>query len=141
MEYVTKRTLNEIYYSALLSDYQYTLQETQGWNFMMRSWLVSSCMAVEPHCSTARSRNQLEKSEEHWMQETMILYPMLLILQVHIFVRENTKAIKKNKFTMPWWTQIIVRHCIHASLMYSLPLATYHKRITNIYQDPNYKIL
>ena len=99
-------------------------------------------MAVE-HCSTARSRNQLEKSEEHWMQETMILYPMLLILQVDIFVRENTKAIKKNKFTMPDLVNsdnCTLHPCI-VNNMYSLPLATYHKRITNIYQDSGYKIL
>ena len=106
--------LNEIYYSTLLSDYQGTLQETQGWHFMMQSWLGSSWLSdiVQQPVEPAR------KIQRTLDAETMILYPMLLILQVHIFVWQNTKAIKKNKFTMSWWIQIIV-HCIHASFIFS----------------------
>ena len=64
--------------------------------------ILTSKQLVVGHCSAARRTSSTEKSEDHWMQETMILYPVLLILRVHIFVPENTKAIKKNKVTMTW---------------------------------------
>ena len=91
---------------------------------MMQSWLVSNwhCSTVEP----APSLRTLGAGDK-------LLYSMLLILQVYILVRENTKAINKNKFTMTWWIQITCT--LHPCIvnMYSLHLATYHKHTYVIY--------
>ena len=65
--------------------------------------ILTSKQLVVGHCSAAlktssKIRRTLNAGDDDWG----ILYPMLLILQVHIFVSENAKAIKNNKFTMTW---------------------------------------